>query len=160
MSRFTVLAVGRLKERWLREGCEEYVKRIGAWGGVDVVEVAESRLPDSPGEALIEGCIREEGERLLSRVPAGAAVVALCIEGKQYTSTQLARLIEREALAGVGKLAFIIGGSHGLSEQLKSRAAVRLSMSGMTFPHQLARVMLLEQLYRALSISSGGKYHK
>lgn len=160
MSRFYILAVGRLKEKWLRDGCAEYEKRIGAWGGVSIYEAPESRLPSEPSAAQIENCLRLEGENLLAHLPSGAAVAALCIEGRQYRSEQLAGLLMDQAQAGQGKIAFIIGGSHGLSPQVKERAQFSISMSAVTFPHQLARLMLLEQLYRALSISSGGKYHK
>ena len=156
----TVLAVGKLKEPWLREGCGEYLKRLRLWSRSQVVEVEEYRLPENPSAAQIAACLEKEGERLLERVPKGAAVVALCIEGRQMPSEQLSQWIQRAASAGRGELCFVIGGSYGLSPAVKQAADLRLSISPMTFPHQLARVMLLEQLYRALSIAAHGKYHK
>ena len=156
----TVLAVGKLKEPWLREGCGEYLKRLRLWSRPQVVEVEEYRLPENPSAAQIAACLEKEGERLLERVPKGAAVVALCIEGRQMSSEQLSQWIQRAASAGRGELCFVIGGSYGLSPAVKQAADLRLSISPMTFPHQLARVLVLEQLYRALSIAAHGKYHK
>ncbi len=156
----TVLAVGKLKEPWLREGCGEYLKRLRLWSRSQVVEVEEYRLPENPSAAQIAACLEKEGERLLERVPKGAAVVALCIEGRQMPSEQLSQWIQRAASAGRGELCFVIGGSYGLSPAVKQAADLRLSISPMTFPHQLARVLVLEQLYRALSIAAHGKYHK
>ena len=160
MIRLTVLAVGKLKEPWLREGCGEYLKRLRLWSRPQVVEVEEYRLPENPSAAQIDACLEKEGERLLERVPKGAAVVALCIEGRQMPSEQLSQWIQRAASAGRGELCFVIGGSYGLSPAVKQAADLRLSISPMTFPHQLARVLVLEQLYRALSIAAHGKYHK
>ena len=155
-----VIAVGRMKEAWMRSGCAEYLKRLGLWSNVNIVEVEEYKLGDHPSPAQVEECIRKEGERILAKIPRGAVVTALCIEGKQQSSEQLAAFFERNAANGASSFAFIIGGSYGLSQEVKRAASLRLSMSPMTFPHQLARVMLLEQLYRALSINANAKYHK
>lgn len=141
MLRVTVLCQGRLKEPWYIDACREYLKRLGAWCRPEVVELAENADP-------------------LPRVPKGAYVIALCIEGEALSSPALAQRLERLAAGGVSHLCFLIGGSDGLPETAKARADWKLSMSEMTFPHHLARVMLLEQLYRALSISAGTKYHK
>lgn len=156
----TVLCVGKLKEAYLRDACGEYLKRLQGFCKPQIVEVEEERLPDNPSPALIQKALEAEGTRLLERLPAGAWAAALCIEGKLMSSPELARTVEKWAVEGCSQLVLIIGGSWGLAEGVKARARLRLSMSPMTFPHQLARVMVLEQLYRAMQISSGGKYHK
>ena len=155
-----IVAVGKLKETWMREGCAEYLKRMRLWGSVSITEVEEFRLPDDPSPAQIAACIEKEGERILQKLPKGAALVAMCIEGRQLSSEGLAQFFEKTANSGTSPAAFVIGGSYGLSEAVKQRAALRLSMSPMTFPHQLARVMLCEQVYRAFSINAHAKYHK
>lgn len=160
MRSITVLCVGKLKESYLREAAAEYQKRLTPFCRLSVVEVEEERLPDAPSPAQIQATLAAEGKRLLARIPAGAAVFALCIEGKEMSSPALAETLDRLAVDGCSHVVFIIGGSWGLSDEVKHAARVRLSMSPMTFPHQLARVMLLEQLYRTGQISSGGKYHK
>ncbi len=155
-----VVAVGKLKDAWMRDGCAEYLKRLQPWCRAAVIEVEEYRLPENPSPAQIAIGIEKEGERILAKLPQNARVVAMCIEGKQQPSEQLAAYLEKSAADGQGTLAFVIGGSYGLSEAVKNAAVLRLSMSEMTFPHQLARVMLLEQLYRAMSINAHAKYHK
>ena len=153
-----VIAVGKLKESWLRDAMAEYAKRLGGHCRFLVTEVEEYRLPEAPSPAQIRKGLEEEGREILRRA-GKAAVVALCIEGQELSSPQLA-----EFLAGRqqrdSSLAFVIGGSFGLSEEVKKAALLRMSMSRMTFPHQLARVMLAEQLYRAFSILKGSRYHK
>ncbi len=160
MLRVTLLCIGNLKERYWRDACAEYEKRLGAFCKVSIVELSEERLPDAPSAAQIAQALQAEGKRILAKFPANAAVAALCIEGKEMPSPSLAATLDRFANDGKSDVAFIIGGSHGLSDAVKEKATLRLSMSPMTFPHQLARVMLLEQLYRAFQILSGGKYHK
>ena len=160
MLNITLLCVGKLKERYWREACEEYEKRLGAFCKFRIIEVAEERLPDNPSAAQITATIEAEGQRLLANISRDSAVVALCIEGKEMESSALASYIQRLAVDGTSHITMIIGGSWGLSDAVKHRARLRLSMSPMTFPHQLARVMLLEQLYRAFQITNGGKYHK
>lgn len=160
MLHVTLLCVGKCKEDYWRQACAEYAKRLQAFCRLTVVEVEEERAPERPSPAQIERILRAEGRRLLARVPAGAAVAALCIEGTALSSEALSAWFARAALDGRGEVALLIGGSWGLSEEAKASAALRLSMSPMTFPHQLARVMLLEQVYRAMQIASGGKYHK
>ena len=160
MLSLTVLCVGKLKERYLRDACAEYLKRLQAFGRAAVIEVDEERLPDAPSDAQIAAALRAEGKRLLTKVPSGAAVVAMCIEGRELSSPALSAELSRMAVGGVSHVVFIIGGSFGLSDEVKAAARLRLSMSPMTFPHQLARVMLLEQLYRAMNLANGGKYHK
>ncbi len=156
----TVVCVGKLKEAYWRDACAEYTKRLSAFCKINVVEVAEERLPDTPSAAQIAATVDAEGQRILSKIPAGASLVALCIEGKPMTSEALSEQLCAWAVGGASQLAFVIGGSHGLSDAVKREARLRLSFSPMTFPHQLARVMVLEQLYRSFHIASGGKYHK
>ncbi len=160
MQHITVLCVGKLKESFWRDATAEYEKRLGAFCRLSIVEIEEERLPDNPSAAQIERALEKEGERLLNKVPAGAAVVSLCIEGRMMTSPDLSAYLSDLALRGYSDVVLIIGSSHGLAPAVKASTSLRLSMSGMTFPHQLARVMLLEQLYRAFQIGAGGKYHK
>ena len=160
MIRLEIFAVGNLKESWLRAGCEEYLKRMGLWSRVCVTELEEARLPKDPSPAQITAALEKEGQHILEKLPKNSKVVALCIEGKLLSSQELAASFGRWAEQGTGEAVFIIGGSYGLSEAVKKRDDLRLSMSPMTFPHQLARLMLCEQLYRALSILGGAKYHK
>jgi len=147
-----LVCVGKLKERYLADACAEYQKRLGPLCRLEIVEVPEE--PDRPD------ALERESARVLAAIPSGSHVVALCIEGKMLGSPALAAHIEGVATAGMSRLCLIIGGSQGIAESVKSQAALRLSMSPMTFPHHLARVMVLEQLYRALSILGGSKYHK
>lgn len=155
-----LIAVGKLKEDYFREACAEYAKRIGAFGKIKITELNESRLPDDPSEKEIAAALETESKAILAAIPSGSAVIAMCIEGEQLSSEQLSARLDKFALDGKSTVCFIIGSSYGLSDSVKKAAALRLSMSKMTFPHRLARVMVLEQLYRALSISGGGKYHK
>ena len=155
-----LLCVGKLKEKYLADACAEYSKRLGAFCRLNLVELPESRLPDNPSPGEIDGCLRKEGEEILAKIPRDAMVVPMCIEGRQLSSEELSAELSAAGVRGVSQVCFVIGGSWGLSDAVKSAGKLRLSMSRMTFPHQLARVMLLEQIYRAFSIASGGKYHK
>ena len=154
-----ILCVGKCKEKYWREACAEYGKRLSAFCRFEVLEVDEERLPERPSKAQIESGLEQEGKRLLQKA-GSTPIVALCIEGKELSSPQLAQYVERAAVNGASSLAFVIGGSWGLWEEVKRKAVLRLSMSPMTFPHQLARVMLCEQIYRAFQIAHSGKYHK
>lgn len=160
MLNVSIVCVGKLKEKYWRDACDEYSKRLGGFCRFKIVEVDEEKISDNPSQQQIENTIKKEGERIISKIPKGAKVFAMCIEGKQMPSPKLAEKLDRLAVDGTSDIAFIIGGSWGLSEQVKSAAEIRMSMSEMTFPHQLARVMLCEQIYRAFQISTGGKYHK
>lgn len=160
MQRVTVICVGKLKERFYSEAAAEYAKRLGRYCRLEIVELPEQRLPENPSQAEIDRALAREAEAIRAKIPAGAAVVALCVEGELRSSEALAALLERQAGAGEKGLAFVIGGSCGLHPDIKDAAWLRLSMSPMTFPHHLARVMLLEQLYRSYQIREGGKYHK
>ena len=160
MQRVTVLCVGKLKEKFYLEAAAEYVKRLQRFCKLELVELPESRLPESPSPAEIQRALAAEAAAIRERLPKGGAVIALCIEGKPCSSVELSRRMEELAVAGKTQLTFLIGGSVGLDESLKWQADWRLSMSPMTFPHHLARIMLLEQIYRAYQISAGTKYHK
>ena len=160
MQRVTVLCVGKLKEKFYTDAAAEYVKRLQRYCKLDVVELPEYRLPEEPSPAEIQKALQTEGAAIRERLPKGGAVVALCIEGKPCSSEELSRRLTELGVQGRTQLTFLIGGSVGLSESLKRQADWKLSMSPMTFPHHLARVMLLEQIYRAFQIRQGTKYHK
>lgn len=160
MQRVTVLCVGKLKEKFYLEAAAEYVKRLQRFCKLELVELPESRLPESPSPAEVQRALAAEAVAIRERLPKGGAVIALCIEGKPCSSVELSRRMEELAVSGKTQLTFLIGGSVGLDEGLKRQADWRLSMSPMTFPHHLARIMLLEQIYRAYQISAGTKYHK
>lgn len=155
-----LLCVGKLKERYWVDACAEYAKRLGAFCKFQLIEVAEERLPDNPSAAQIAATVEAEGRRLLAKMPKDSKRIALCIEGQVVDSPALAAQMQRWTVEGASRLVFVIGGSYGLSQAVKDAADWRLSMSAMTFPHQLARVMVLEQLYRSFQIAGGGKYHK
>lgn len=155
-----ILCVGRLKERFFQDACGEYIKRLGAYCKLEITELPEQRLPPNPSQGEIDAALDKEGRAIRARIPQGASVVALCVEGELYSSGQLADLLERWTQMGQKRLVLVIGGSYGLHPSVKKLAWVRLSMSPMTFPHHLARVMVLEQLYRACKIREGGSYHK
>lgn len=155
-----VLCIGGLKESYWRDACAEYSKRLSAFCKFNIIQLDEARLPKSPSDGDIKRALCAEGRALLEQCRPGSRVIAMCIEGKQMSSQQLAGELAGAALDGYSCVNIIIGGSYGLSPEVKSRADVRLSMSPMTFPHQLARVMVCEQVYRAFSINGNGKYHK
>lgn len=161
MQHIDLICVGKLNAPYFAAGVAEYQKRLGAYCDFRIIELPEETIREkNAGEASIRKALDKEGERILASVRKGAVIAALCIEGKSYSSEELAALLQKGAAAGAGDFAFIIGSSHGLSDAVKKAAAVKLSMSRMTFPHQLARLMLAEQLYRACSINAGAKYHK
>lgn len=151
-----LICVGRLREKHYIAAFDEYKKRLGAFCEPELTELPEARLPERPSEKELEAALSGEAEAIERAIPKGAALVALCVEGRELTSEELAAFLD----LAPARLCFVIGGSNGLHERIKARAALRLSMSRMTFPHHLARVMLAEQLYRAFSIINGGKYHK
>ena len=161
MQTVTILSVGRLKDRFYEDAAAEYLKRLSSYAKAQVVEIkAVDLYSDAPSDAEIAAALKKEGEELLKRIPEGAEVVALCIEGKLWSSEDMAACLTRSANAGKSHVVFIIGGSYGLSDEVKRRADQRVSMSRMTFPHRLARVMLLEQIYRGYKIAKNEKYHK
>lgn len=152
--------VGGLKELYWKAACAEYIKRLGAWAKVTVHELREQPLPKDASQTQIQASLQAEGERLLAALPKEAFTAALCVEGREIDSPAFASEIRRRMNSGCSRLCFLIGGSHGLSANVKARADTKLSFSRMTMPHMLARVFLLEQLYRAMSILHGGNYHK
>ena len=156
----SVLAVGKLKESFYRDACAEYQKRLAAYCRLEVTELPECRLPERPSPAEIAAGLSREAEALRARIPRGAWVCVLTPEGKLQSSEQLAETLRTCKLSGRSTACFILGSSFGLDPSVKKMADLRLSMSPMTFPHHLARVMLLEQLYRAESIQAGTSYHK
>lgn len=159
MRNIRIITVGKLKEKYLSDGCAEYLKRLSAFGKAQITELEEYRLPDKPSPSQIEAALRAEGEKILEKAK-GSALIALCVEGDMLSSEQLAQRLDVIEQRGAGALSFAIGSSFGLSDEVKAAAALKLSFSRMTFPHQLMRLMLTEQLYRACCISAGTKYHK
>ncbi len=155
-----LICVGNLKEEWWRSACAEYAKRLSAFCKFSIIELSEAHIAKNPSAAEIVRVLEEEGERILAKCKSGDRVIALCIEGKLMTSEELAADFASAAINGKSTIDLIIGGSYGLSPAVKQRADVKMSMGRMTFPHQLARVMLCEQIYRAFSINNGSQYHK
>jgi len=149
----TVLCVGNIKEKFYKDACAEYVKRIGRFGKVSVTEVDECHTAGNQDK-------EKEGALILKKIALSSLKIALCVEGKRESSEELAKLIKDAAIGGKSDITFIIGGSEGLSDEVKNAADVRLSFSDMTFPHQLMRVILFEQVYRAFKINAGERYHK
>ena len=160
MLNITIIAIGKLKEQYLRDASAEYQKRLSASCKLNIIELNPEKLSDNPSAKEIENALNNEAKKIIEKIPKGAKVYSMCIEGKQRSSEELSREIDNLALEGASNIVFIIGGSFGLSEEVKKLSAYRLSMSKMTFPHQIARIMLLEQIYRAMQISIGTKYHK
>lgn len=156
----TVIALGKLKERSMRDLCAEYEKRLSAFCRLQIVELTPERLSDRPSANEIARALEREAAQITAKIPANAYVFAMCIEGKQMPSEALSQKLSALAVNGISNAVFLLGSSFGLQEAIKKQADFRFSMSEMTFPHQLARVMLLEQIYRAFQIESGGKYHK
>ena len=160
MQKVTILCVGKLKEKFYADAVSEYSKRLSRFCKLDIVELNEERLPEDPSPAQIEAALSREADTIRAKLPPAAMAVALCVEGKTRSSEELAQLMADSASRGDSHLVFLIGGSFGLHPSVKALAAVKLSMSPMTFPHHLARVMLLEQIYRAYQINAGTRYHK
>ena len=158
--KITVIAVGKVKETFFREAVAEYEKRLGRYCKLEIKEAADERTPDGITETQREQILLREGERLQRFLPEDAYVVTLEIEGRKFTSETFAGEIERLCVSGVSHIAFVIGGSLGLHNTIKKRADLAVSFSDMTFPHQLMRVVLLEQIYRAYRIINGEPYHK
>lgn len=156
----TIYCVGKIKEKFYRQAIEEYEKRLGRYCKLNIVEVADDKTPDSAGESLMCQIRQKEGERLLKQIKDGTYVIALAIEGKKMDSISFSEKIASLGLHGTSDIGFVIGGSLGLSKEVLNRADLLLSFSDLTFPHQLMRVILLEQIYRAYRIISNEPYHK
>lgn len=158
--KITIVTVGKLKEKYLKQGIAEYVKRLGPYAKVDIIEVPDEKAPENLSEAQMVEVKQKEGERILQKINQDSYVITLEIEGKQVTSEKLAKKIDDLATYGKSKVAFVIGGSLGLSDEVLERSDYGLSFSNMTFPHQLMRLMLVEQVYRAFKIIRNEPYHK
>jgi 23S rRNA (pseudouridine1915-N3)-methyltransferase len=159
MLHIKLIVLGNLKEAYWRDAVAEYEKRLSAFAKVEIAELKEYRVADAPSPAEIETALEKEADAVLAAIPPRAFTVALCVEGKQLSSEELATRLS-DIMQQSGSLALIIGSSHGLSPRVKATADLRLSVSKLTFPHQMMRVLLLETVYRSLSILHGSKYHK
>ncbi len=159
MIKITLITLGKLKEKYLRDAVDEYSKRLSRYCKLDIVELNPVMLSDKPSKSEIDTALQKEAELIEKRIPDGAAIVPLCVEGNCLSSEQLADFVETNTNSGKN-MCFIIGSSYGLSNIIKQKATLKLSISKMTFPHQLFRVMCLEQIYRAFKINEGGTYHK
>lgn len=155
-----LICVGRMKEKFYAEAFGEYMKRLQPYCKLQLTEAPEQRLSESPSPKELEKALDREAEDILAAIPGDSYVAALCIEGRELSSEALAELVFKVEGSGRPRLCFVIGGSYGLSPRVKARADLKLSMSPMTFPHHLARVMLSEQLYRSFKINEGSRYHK
>ncbi len=161
MRTINIICVGNLKEKYLREAAAEYEKRLSSYCKLKVTEISEYKLSDKLSQSEISKCIAYEGACISAKIPQNAIVIAMCIEGDTLSSEVFSeRLSSLMADESASELCFIIGGSYGLSDDIKKKAKLKLSLSRMTFTHQISRVLILEQIYRAFQISTGGKYHK
>lgn len=160
MQKVTIICTGKLKEKFYLDAAAEYAKRLSRFCTLTILELPEERLPESPSTAQIEAALAREADAVRAKLPAGCLLIAMCVEGQERSSEALARYLAEAAARGAGHIVFLIGSSYGMHPSLKQQADLRLSMSPMTFPHHLLRVMLLEQIYRAYQINAGSKYHK
>ena len=158
--KISIVCVGKIKEKYWRDAVAEYEKRLSRYAKVEILEAADEKTPDGAGEALEAQIKRREGERMERLLKEDAYVIALTIDGKMYDSVGFAERIEKIGLSGKGQIVFLIGGSLGMDEELLRRADERVSFGRMTYPHQMMRVILLEQIYRAYRILKGEPYHK
>lgn len=161
MINVTLITMGKVQKGFLTDGCNEYIKRLRAMCDFKLVEIEDEPLPEKNlNQTLIDKALEKESGKIISAIPKQSYVIAMCIEGKQLASRDFAKLFNQKAVEGYSNICLIIGSSHGLSEKVKARRDLRMSFSKMTFPHQLFRLMALEQIYRAFSINAGTKYHK
>lgn len=156
----TLIYVGNIREKYFLEAAAEYEKRLSAYAKLTNVELKEEKVPENPSEGEIKAAIKKEGDKILSAIPQKSKKIALCIEGKELSSEAFSEFLKTAENDGVSSFCFIIGGAFGLDERVKALCDLRLSISKMTFTHRMARILLLEQLYRAENIAAGGKYHK
>ena len=156
----TLITMGKLKEKFYISAAEEYAKRLGAYCRFNLVELPEQRLPENPSPAEISAGLEKEAELILSKIPKSAWLCVFTPEGKELSSEQFAQKLSEVKISGKSAACFLIGSSFGMAQKIKDKADFRLSMGKMTFPHHLARIMVLEQLYRAEAIQAGSKYHK
>ena len=160
MTTINLIYVGNIRENYLLAAVAEYEKRLSAYCRLVCTEIKEEKLPDDPSQAQTEAAMKKEGERILAVLPRKSMKIALCVEGKQLSSEEFSSLIKNAENSGFSQISFIIGGAFGLSEEVKKVCDFRLSLSKMTFTHRIARILLLEQIYRAENIAASGKYHK
>ena len=161
MQNVDLICIGKLNAAYCAQGVAEYQKRLGAFCNFRIIELPEVKVQEkSASPAMVEKALEKEADAILNNVRKGASLVALCVEGKQLSSEELAAYVAQRAGSGAGDLAFVIGSSHGLSLRVKQAAALKFSMGRITLPHQLARLVLTEQIYRAFAINAGSKYHK
>lgn len=158
--KITIIAVGKIKEKYWRDAIAEYEKRLGKYGKISLIEVEDEKAPDHIGDVLVEQILAKEAQRISKHIKADAYVIALEIKGRAMDSEALAAFFAKQAVDGASHLQFLIGGSLGLHRSLSERAEMGLSFSAFTFPHQMMRVILLEQIYRAFRINAGEPYHK
>lgn len=157
--KITIVAAGKIKEKYLTAGINEFMKRLGPFANVKIVEIHEEKMKDNPSEAEKEQTLQQEGQRLLRQVPEGSYLFVLDVYGQQLSSEKLAAKLDALALQGRSNITFLIGGAFGLSEEVRQAADFRLSFSSMTFTHQMIRLLLVEQIYRCFKINRGEKYH-
>ncbi len=157
--KINIFAIGKIKEHYLREGIAEFSKRLKPYCTLSVVEYAEEKMPETPSAAELRQALDREGEKLLAAVPAGSLLIVLDVAGKALPSEKMAELLAQKAVGGISEINFIIGGAYGLSDKIRQRADMLLSFSAMTFTHQMIRLLLVEQIYRAFKIWRGEKYH-
>lgn len=161
MQNVTIIALGKVQKGFMQDGCNEYIKRLSTMCNFKLIELADEQLTEKNlNSKLIEKALEKEADKILESLPKQSFTIVLCIEGKQISSEALAETFSQKAVEGISGITFIIGSSHGLCEKVKAIADLQLSFSKMTFPHQLARMIALEQVYRAFSIIQGSKYHK
>ena len=161
MQKVNILCIGKIKEKYFSQAIDEYAKRLQAFCKLRIIELAEEKIRDNnPNSAQIAEVLQAEGKRIMQKISPSDYVIALCIEGKLRSSEELANTLNTLAVTGRSTVDFVIGGSYGLSDEVKVAADEKLSMSRMTFPHTMARMILTEQIYRAYEIASNGKYHK
>ena len=161
MVRINIICIGKIKEKYFTDAINEYAKRLSAFCKFSIIELSEEKIRNNnPNQSQIDEVIEAEGKRIMQKISQSDYVVAMCIEGKMLSSEELSKTLDNISLSGKSTVDFIIGGSYGLSDSVKSRADLKLSMRRMTFPHQMMRVILLEQIYRSYRIINGEPYHK
>ena len=160
MMNVQLIVLGKLKEKYMKDFSSEYEKRLSAYCKLTVTELEPVKLSDNPSQSEIDNALNKETQMIMAKIPKNSYVFSMCIEGKQMSSEELSQKLDDIALSGKSSVVFIIGSSYGLSDEIKRMSDFKFSMSKMTFPHKLARIMLTEQIYRGFSISNNGKYHK
>ncbi len=158
--RIKIIAVGKIKENYLKDGISEYLTRLSPYAKTEIVEVIDSKVKDNPNQADITKVINEEGDRILSKIKSNELVITLDLNKKEFDSVEFSKFVEQKMIEGGSSLTFVIGGSYGLSDAVKQRANYSISLSKMTFLHQMTRLILLEQLYRSFKILNNETYHK